>query len=395
LAADKLAVGFFLGAGCPSAVRLPAGTGGTDQPLIPDIKGLTTDVHAKMSASKEHSPAYNKLLAVLTQDGDISPTIETMLNLIRSLREVSGKATVRDMSFGELDALDRAICLSIKQTVSCSLPNDATPYHALARFIGTQRYPLTELFTTNYDVLMEQALEACRVPFFDGFVGSSRPFFDQRAIEEDHIPDRWSRLWKLHGSVNWRFNKTSKSVFRSIEDSDGDDLLIHPSHRKYDESRRMPFSVMIDRLRSFLRGNQKPVALFIIGYSFGDHHLNEAIVESLIANSSAACFALQYGCLADYPNARQLALDTANISVFARDSAIIRRVEAKWIAHPATDMSVIKCAFQPIQGTECATEQTDSDRPHPCHLMIGDFKSLGQFLDEFSAHGAFTNTGGK
>jgi hypothetical protein len=394
LAADKLAVGFFLGAGCPCAVRVPAEKDGTDKPLIPDVRGLTSNVDAQMILSKDHSAAYKKLVSILTQDGDASPTIEAMLNRIRTLREVAGNADVRGLSFAELDGLDKVICLAIKQTVTCSLPGDATPYHALARFIGTQRYPLTELFTTNYDVLMEQSLEACRVPFFDGFVGSSRPFFDQRAIEEDKIPVRWARLWKLHGSINWRFNKTSKSVFRSTEDSDGDELLIHPSHRKYDESRRMPYFVMIDRLRSFLRTNQKPVALFIIGYSFGDEHLNEAIIESLSANPSAACFALQHGNLADYPNAKKLARDNANLSVLARDAAVIRRQEAKWIAHPATDMAAIKCAFQPIDAAGADKKEVEeSDQPHPCRLTIGDFKLLGDFLDEFSAHGVFTDTG--
>jgi hypothetical protein len=389
LAADKLAVGFFLGAGCPCAVRVL--DGGNERPLIPDIKGLTNSIHGQMIASKEQASAYNKFLGILTQDGEITPTIETMLNRIRSLREVAGKAEVRGLSFDELDALDQAICRSIKQTVNCSLPDEATPYHALARFIGTQRYPLTEIFTTNYDVLMEQSLEACRVPFFDGFIGSSKPFFDQRAIEEDKIPARWSRLWKLHGSINWRFNKTTKSVFRSTEDSDGDELLIHPSHLKYDESRRMPYFVMIDRPRSFLRGNQKPVALFIIGYSFGDDHLNEAIIESLSANPSAACFVLQFGNLADYPNARKLAKENANLSILARDSAIIRRQEAQWIAHAATDMATIKCAFQPIDTAGADKQAVDeSDQPRPCRFTIGDFKLLGTFLDEFSGQGTLT-----
>jgi hypothetical protein len=148
---------------------------------------------------KDHVAAYKKLVGVMAQDGDTSPTIETMLTRIRTLREVAGNADVRGLSFAELDALDKVICLAIKQTVTCSLPNETTPYHALARFIGTQRYPLTELFTTNYDVLMEQSLEVCRVPFFDGFVGSFRPFFDQRAIEEDRIPARWSDFGNFTG----------------------------------------------------------------------------------------------------------------------------------------------------------------------------------------------------
>jgi len=41
LAADKLSVGFFLGAGCPCAIRVPCKGEEGDAPLIPDIEGLT------------------------------------------------------------------------------------------------------------------------------------------------------------------------------------------------------------------------------------------------------------------------------------------------------------------------------------------------------------------
>ena len=44
LAADKLSVGFFLGAGCPCSVRIPDEIVGAERPLIPDIKGMTVDV---------------------------------------------------------------------------------------------------------------------------------------------------------------------------------------------------------------------------------------------------------------------------------------------------------------------------------------------------------------
>jgi hypothetical protein len=183
LSADKLSVGFFLGAGCPCAVRTSA-----DAPLIPDIKGLTAQVLAKLAEGK-HSPALLQLQAIFAEDGDGSATVETMLNRIRSLREVAGKATVRGLSFEDLDELDRGICNLIRALVTCNLPGTSTPYHELARFIGQHRSPFTEIFTTNYDVLMEQALEASRVPYFDGFVGSSQPFFDQQAIEDDQIQE--------------------------------------------------------------------------------------------------------------------------------------------------------------------------------------------------------------
>lgn len=51
--------------------------------------------------------------------------------------------------------------------------------------------------------LMEQSLEEMEIPYFDGFVGANNPFFDLRALEDNLIPKHWSRLWKIHGSINW------------------------------------------------------------------------------------------------------------------------------------------------------------------------------------------------
>ncbi len=390
LSADKLSIGFFLGAGCPCAVQVnPDGKG--DRPLIPDIRGLTSAVNDKMIASEEFAPPYGKLTKALKDDGDATPTVETMLNRIRALRDVAGKAAVRDLSFDELDGLDREICKQIRDEVTCDLPTEDNPYHSLAGFIRTHRYPFSEIFTTNYDVLMEQALERQQVPYFDGFVGSSRPFFDQRAIEDGEIPVRWSRLWKLHGSINWRYNKKSKAVVRSDKGADDDEeLLIHPSHMKYDESRRMPYFVMIDRLRTFLRHKERPVALIIMGYSFGDQHLNEAIVESLKANASSACFALQYGKLADYPVGVTLAKSNANLSLLACDGAVVRRRAGPWVANPATVVASLSTTFEklPAAADDDGAGGDPTDMPQPCNFRGGDFKRFGDFLDELSTYDA-------
>lgn len=371
-------------------MRVNDPNGGADLPLIPDIRGLTTAVDKEMAASEDHAVAYTKLIKAINDDGESAPTVEGMLNRIRALRDVAGKSLVRDMSFDELDNLDREICSQVRKVVTCDLPADENPYHSMASFIRTHRYPFSEIFTTNYDVLIEQALERQQVPYFDGFVGSSRPFFDQRAIEDGEIPKRWSRLWKLHGSINWRYNKTSKTVVRSEHEADGDELLIHPSHMKYDESRRMPYFVMIDRLRSFIRHKERPVALIILGYSFGDQHLNEAIVESLKANASSACFALQYGDLAQYPDGVALAKGNANLSLLARDGAVVRRRQGPWVANPATDLASLAATFQKLPPAAAAgSTATDlADLPQPCIFLGGNFKRFGDFLDQLSAYDA-------
>lgn len=404
LSADKLSVGFFIGAGCPTSVRIPKAGSADSDPLIPDIKGLTTKVVDHVGKISGCKVAFQKLIKILNEDGDSSPTVETMLNRIRALRDVAGKSNVRGLTFEELDELDSQICQTISKIVSQDLPIQRNAYHALAEFVKHRSYPSCEIFTSNYDLLVEQALEFHKAPYFDGFIGVASPFFDQRAIEEDKLPERWARVWKLHGSISWCLNKKSKSIFRSKDKADGDvELLIHPSHRKYDESRRMPYFVMMDRLRSFLKNEKKdaprapgaarlegkPVALIVIGYSFADEHINEIIIQNIKANPSAAVFALQYGKLSDYPIAESLGLSNSNLSVLARDAAVIRRQKCSWKTRPGTDLAAMGDAVRvhappaiaspaggPAQQLQPAGEQAQ-----PCDFMLGDFAEFGKFLD--------------
>ncbi|MDP2320071.1 MAG: SIR2 family protein [Acidobacteriota bacterium] len=390
LAADKLSIGFFLGAGCPCAIRVPRdGSDGSD-PLIPDIDGLTQIVAAEIESSEKHQEPFARLRRILSEDGYAAPNVEKLLSCIRSLREAAGNGEVRGLNAKNLDELDKEVCRAISARVTRDLPTETTPYHSLARLVGGYRVPSPEIFTTNYDLLAEQALESLRVPFFDGFVGSSQPFFDQRAIEDDkaedakqRLPDRWCRLWKLHGSVNWRFNSGTRAITRSRETGDGEELLIHPSQRKYDESRRRPYSVMIDRLKEFVRNKKEPVTLLAVGHSFSDDHLNETIGESLRANSSAVCLALQYGKLSQYPAAAELARSEPNFWLLASDAAIIRRREAEWVAKPTAEAAAFGGAFEFVEP-DTSGDKKATDEPRPCRFRLGHFNHFGDFVEEFS-----------
>jgi SIR2-like domain len=237
-----------------------------------------------------------------------------------------------------------------------------------------------EIFTTNYDLLMEQALDECRVPYFDGFAGVRRPFFDLRAMEEDMLPPRWARLWKLHGSINWH-QGAGKSVFRgSAKEDCGPKRVIHPSHLKYEEGRRMPYLAMIDRLRAFLK---KPtLAIIISGYSFRDDDINEVIVQGLESTQTAIAFALLFGQLNDYPKAVELTRERSNLTLLAQDGAIISGQEAKWLAKDAEAISPDKIRW--VKWTP--VDPAKKDGKWGAELLLGDFVVFGQFLHELVGH---------
>lgn len=59
------------------------------------------------------------------------------------------------------------------------------PHDDFAQWLKlSSRRKAVELFTTNYDILIERSLERMRVPMFDGFVGSYRPFFHSESLDD-------------------------------------------------------------------------------------------------------------------------------------------------------------------------------------------------------------------
>ena len=376
LSGGKKKIGLFLGAGCPMAIP-----GENQEHLIPDIAGITKSVREQLTSCCELKAPYGLVEEQLKKDGISKPNVEHILTHIRALRAVAGTDMVRGLSAQQLDALDDKICDLIHQEVNKDLPSGRTPYHSVA--LWTDAIPRdfqVEIFTTNYDLLLEQALEDSRVPYFDGFSGVRRPIFNPRAIEEEKFLPKWTRLWKLHGSINWYQNENSE-VFRGTASEAAVRRVIHPSHLKYQESRRMPYLAMIDRLRTFL--NDSTAALVLCGYSFRDDHINDTIIQGLQHTQTSVAFALAFGPLVHSPEVTSLAKSRPNLNVLAKDGGVIGGQQFDW---PRRE-------YQPVPAIEDSPVSWDQINPteengeQRAQLNLGDFRVFGRFLQSLVGDG--------
>lgn len=303
----------------------------------------------------------------------MNPTIEDILSHIRALQDVVRDGSIDGLDKAILSELDAKICAITTVVVGVDLPKLNTPYHQLATWIGgIQRAHPVEVFTPNYDLLVEQALETHKIPYFDGFVGSKHAFFDLTSMENDTLPSRWVRLWKVHGSVNWWRTKDDE-VIRREGHSEGDRQMIYPSHLKYNQSRRMPYLAMLDRLRDFLARGQ--AVLVTCGYSFSDQHLNEVILHGLRSNPTAICFGLLYGSRSGYPEAVLKAQRHPNLSILAADGAVLGTAERDWRLDEQTDHALHGVSV----ANKCTAEAT-AGAPKNCEFLLGDFRNFGDFL---------------
>ena len=333
---SKKKIGILLGAGAPVSINV-ANVGEEWKSLIPDIAGLTQIVKDGLSAGRELS-AFEAIAESLSDNN-----IELVLSRVRSLAEVIGDAEVHGLNAEGYINLSEKICSIIKKVVDKSLPDGENPYKHLISWInGISRDYAVEIFTTNYDLLLEEAMEQARTPYFDGFSGSKTAFFDPSSISSNDMPPRWIRLWKLHGSINWSKNDKNE-VIRGEGADDG--TMVYPSHIKYDQTQSAPFSSLFERLKNFLL--EPDSLLLTTGFSFADAHITSKLDECLNENKSAAIFAFQFKNLIDETFATEAAKGRPNLSVYCRDGAVINGVEAKWKIgdEPSKNWKVIRAEY--------------------------------------------------
>lgn len=338
IAQGRKRIGLLVGAGASAGMAKPDGS----YPLIPAVAGLTEQVLTTLA------PTYQKqidgLKAELAQHD-----IETILSRIRSLSQVIGSAKVHDLDGPGFATFGNAICAEIGKIVDIRLPVTGSAYADLVNWItGTMRdYPV-EIFTTNYDLLFEEAFESVRAPYFDGFTGGREPFFDPVSVSRSDLPARWTRLWKLHGSLGWRASAKGE-VIRTGQSSASH--LVFPEHLKYDQTQKAPYAALLDRLRTFLL---TPDTLLVsIGFSFADAHIAARLDEALAANPSSSVFAFQFKMIEEEGPACDLARRLPNFSVYARDQAKVNGIRGAWKAPaelPNKDWGPIRSTYLDKDG---------------------------------------------
>src|ERR1700676_3454405 len=121
---------------------------GHDEPLIPDIAGMSDRVRDALEASA-FKDFFNHVSSHFAADGRGQPDVESLLSHIRSLKQIAGSDKVRGCTADQLEALDSEICNIVAGCANRTLPDKATPYHRLAAWAGAiQRTFSVEVFTT-------------------------------------------------------------------------------------------------------------------------------------------------------------------------------------------------------------------------------------------------------
>lgn len=323
-------IGFFFGAGTSCALG------------IPNVEQLTTGIEAKLTGDflANFKLVKTDLETIIT---DRKVNIEDILNQIRRIRELTGEtAKVYEGVSGENSKLlDKEICTIIYDIIldKESLANIDKTKKFFAWLSLLNRDFSKEVFTTNYDLIIEKSLEASQIPYFDGFVGSFEPFFWQESIDQfvskNDMTQNWIRLWKIHGSLSWFWKENKKTKAQKIIrigkieniKKEDNELVIYPSKEKYDSSKKQPFIAYFDRLKNYLLSGE---LLFVFtGYSFSDQHINEIIFNCLRQNNRLTVLVFFFQD-SEVENLHKQTSSYMNLNVFGPKKAIINGNLGEW-----------------------------------------------------------------
>lgn len=368
---------FLIGAGASCAA-----TGSDDAPLVPALAELSRRCkEAVVSLGDEQGAAYESIGKELKEKSGREATVEDMLS---SVREKIAAMTNADKLSGVSRAQLVAVEAAMRKTIATAANPEETrfpkelPHRAFGRWLTRiERKVAVEVFTTNYDTLLERSFEEERAPIFDGFVGSRRPFFSTASLlRPEAAPARnWTRLWKIHGSVNWHWEKEDddgKRIVRGSEGTEGE--LIFPSVHKYDESRKQPYIAILEHLRHIVDRDTETL-LIAVGYSFGDEHINEVIFDTLEARDRTHLVALQFEELGNEHDLIKTANRRHNVIVYGPKTAVIRGRRAEWRLVEPVDERTSDLLAVPF------TAGPDSDSLGG-EFHLGDFAQFARFLDQ-------------
>lgn len=286
---------WLMGAGASCASNIPLMYALTNR-----VSGLVEAPNsALLTAIRDELPGSAHIEHVLSHIGDL---------IALASRNSSGKIALGGNEFDlvALKSLHAEIIRHIAETIRYGYRPAAA---GIAESIGAigkpivdiehHRYFMSALFsgrsnlesrsrvvfaTTNYDTLIEDALAISKRSVFDGFSSGGIGFWTGHSSDLlENLPPRTHQVIKLHGSVDWLRSdggavvraRYGTSYLANLENT-----LIYPQATKYVETQRDPFADLFRTFRRSLSAHDSHV-LCIVGYSFGDEHINLEIEEAM------------------------------------------------------------------------------------------------------------------
>ena len=265
-------------------------------------KGWVNQIFEKGSLKNDYSDILKKFKATIN---DKQHGVEDFITFLYKLENASilGYDLQEKSTSTKLDLKITEIKNSILEGLKklCILPSTGKELKGhktfikriISRPINLRR---TNLFTTNYDLVFEKAMDELGIIYVDGFIGGLKKFFHPESFNYDYYypatttegnisrMERVLHYYKIHGSLNWIDNDDDSTwniygIEKKENEQESENVLIYPTPMKEQDTIGFPYSEMFRKLSNTIQQPQSVLLCF--GYSFGDYHINRIILEAL------------------------------------------------------------------------------------------------------------------
>ena len=292
---------FLFGSGCSSArdddgkeLGVP-----TMQPMASRFLNAT---EGKYRVTKTDRARLKSALGINLEDERFSKNLEALMEVLYGF-QFALKGTQRPAMQGILEVVEKVIG-NIRDYILDVCTNglfstgDQTvlkSYEQFYRRLIQRDSALARpwVFTLNYDLFHETAMDRLGIPYINGFLGSVERRFNPAVFryslseQMDIASRKWSSVdslvyfAKLHGSVSWE--SRDDGLFPVVETAPSliqkERLLIYPTPSKQNASFASPYSDMFREFQTRVARDQS--ILITLGYSFSDEHVNNIIFQAL------------------------------------------------------------------------------------------------------------------
>lgn len=299
---------FLIGSGCS------LGKGG-----IPTMAGLANKFYEPSAELLETmSPELKELIldvdmkTILTELGvdytkdNFKYNIETFLGTLYSLRFFYKETSKEDDLINVDKVIEKTKLFILHQCLNEENKDKdkeiLSSYKMFYRKLSFRdsNLPKPNIFTTNYDLYSEKAMDDLGVSYTNGFSGFIERYFNPSvfnyALAEQmdissykwNVIDSFIYLFKIHGSVNWieeenkgklfKVKEIQEATFENLK-KDTNNFMIYPSPIKQNASLGSPYSDLFREFQKRMAQNQS--TLITMGFSFSDEHINNLIYQAL------------------------------------------------------------------------------------------------------------------
>lgn len=298
------------GSGITTAISLlaEAGSGTT-------MSGTTFSTYKDEieSAAQESAQASGR------EKGNIEDQIRSANDLLRGLKILRHDAATKlEQELNSIISNFAKSILNSENGIATAEENKReNAYRVLVNFLlsfasRTGNKERLNIFTTNYDRLIEVGAELAGIHLMDRFVGTMMPIFRSSRLSldihynppgirgEPRYLEGVARLTKLHGSIDWIQNGGeirriglpfgAKAITPYLKAPSGLDnanamkLMIYPNSAKDRETAEYPY---VELFRDFAASICRPNSTLVTyGYGFADEHINRVIHDMLTIPST-------------------------------------------------------------------------------------------------------------